>query len=150
LANKKYKGIYMKIDYDLYRKSKAIIKDRTKDYENYLRRRITVSNRAELLKLEIEELDERRKALMKEFDTELELQEQININDNKTIEEVAEICINIIENLGYIGLDKMGTIAELHDVSLAELKKAIPMEYHEKFVKYHTDPQPEILNQVTI
>ena len=65
MANKKYKGIYMKIDYDLYRKSKAIIKDRTKDYENYLRRRITVSNRAELLKLEIEELDERRKALMK-------------------------------------------------------------------------------------
>ena len=54
---------------------------------------------------------------MKEYDTELELQEQININDNKTIEEVAEICINIIENLGYIGLDKMGTIAELHVIS---------------------------------
>ncbi|MEN6552825.1 MAG: hypothetical protein ABFC34_08055 [Methanobacterium sp.] len=149
MGNKKYKGIYMKIDYDLYRKSKVIIKDRTKDYEDYLQRRITVNNRAELLKLEIEELDERRKALMKEYDTELELQGQINTED-KTIEDIAKTCINIIENLGYIGLDKMETIADLHDVSLAELKKTIPTEYHEKFVKYHTDPQPEICDQVTI
>lgn len=87
---------------------------------------------------------------MKEYDTELELQEQINITDDKTIEEGAETCINIIENLGYIGLDKMETIAELHDISLVELKKLIPVELHEKFVKYHTDPQPEILNQLTI
>ena len=31
-GGKKYQGIFMKIDFDLYRKSKPLIPDRTKDY----------------------------------------------------------------------------------------------------------------------
>lgn len=133
----------MKIDPDLYRKSKSIIPDRTKDYEDYLRRRISVSNRAELLKLEIEECDAKRESLMKEYDLEMELQAQIQ-TEQKSLEEVTELVIGIINNLGYIGLDRLEDIAELHNVSLAELKKSIPPELQEKFVKYHLEPPSNI------
>lgn len=133
----------MKIDPDLYRKSKSIIPDRTKDYEDYLRRRISVSNRAELLKLKIEECDAKRESLMKEYDLEMELQAQIQ-TEQKSLEEVTELVIGIINNLGYIGLDRLEDIAELHNVSLAELKKSIPPELQEKFVKYHLEPPNNI------
>ena len=138
--SKPYQGIYMKIDFDLYRKSKPLIQDRTKDYEDYLRRRIAVSNRAELLKLEIEECDARRESLMKEYDLEMELQAEIEPEQEKSVEEIAELVIAIINNLGYIGLDRLEDIAELHHLSVAELKQAIPKELSCKFVKHHVDP----------
>ncbi|MCE7699527.1 MAG: hypothetical protein K8E24_012220 [Methanobacterium paludis] len=105
-GGKKYRA-YMKTDFDMYRKSKPLIPDRTKDYEEYLRRRIAVSNRAELLKLEIEECDARRESLMKEYDLEMELQAEIQPEQEKSVEEIADLVVAIINNLGYIGLDRL-------------------------------------------
>ena len=149
MGNKIVKGIFMKIDHDLYTKSKSIIPDRTKDYEDYLRRRISIENRGELIKVEIEELDARRVALMKEYDLEMELQGHLD-HLEKNVEEVAQICLDIIENLGYIGLDRLKIIAELNGVGFADLKNSIPEEFHHKFVKYHLDLKSEICNQINI
>ncbi|MCE7697312.1 MAG: hypothetical protein K8E24_000015 [Methanobacterium paludis] len=101
---------------------------------------LAVSNRTELLKLEIEECDARRESLMKEYDLEMELQAEIEPEQEKSVEEIADLVVAIINNLGYIGLDRLEDIADLHKISLAELKKAIPKELSCKFVKHHVDP----------
>ncbi|MCE7697336.1 MAG: hypothetical protein K8E24_000160 [Methanobacterium paludis] len=99
-----------------------------------------MTNRAELLKLEIEECDARRESLMKEYDLEMELEAQIKPEEQRSVEEVADLVVAIINNLDYIGLDRLEDIAELHHVSLAELKQKIPQEMHSKFVKHHLEP----------
>ncbi|MCE7700161.1 MAG: hypothetical protein K8E24_015475 [Methanobacterium paludis] len=58
----------------------------------------------------------------------------------KVMQGLIDLVIAIINNLGYIGLDRLEDIAELHNISLAELKKAIPKELSCKFVKHHVDP----------
>ena len=128
----------MKVDFELYRKSKPFIQDRTKDYESYLARKILTNNRAEMLKLEIEELDVQREALMKEYDQEVGIQSELfDDEDMDKISLALNTIEKIINNEGTIGLDRIEEIATIQDVSVAELKRRIPIKYRDKVLAHH-------------
>jgi len=133
-------GVYMKIDAELFRKSKKIIHDRTADYEDYLRRRIHVKDRADLLRIEIEELESRKRVLMDEYDIETKIKENAPAIDQEIDNEVSacvETALKIIENEGNIGLDRLQDLADFREVSLAQVKAMMPDEVKDKIVKYH-------------
>lgn len=134
------KFISMAIDMELYKKSKVIISNRTKDYEDYLRRRIYAGSRSEMLKMEIEDLDARREHAMNEYDIEVGLQEkqsEHNQLQENELDAAVETVIRIMEATGVIGLDKLEDIANIKKVSVGELKKAIPDKLQDKFVTFH-------------
>lgn len=134
------KSIHMNIDEILYIRSKTVIPNRTKDYEDYLRRKIACGDRKELLKKEMEELESKKIFLQKEIDIEDSLADKIKEEEDEKIEVfngVVETVIKIIQNEGSIGLDKLEEISDLRGVSLAELKANIPEELRDKIVKFH-------------
>jgi hypothetical protein len=141
------KLISMNIDEELYNKSRLIISNRTKDYEDYLRRRIYAGSRSEMLKMEIEEIDSRREQLMHEYDIEIGLEEKQSehnqLHDNE-MDKAVETVVRIMTVKGVIGLDKLEDIASMQEVSVSDLKQAIPEELHDKFVKFH----PQIKEKV--
>ncbi|MEN6592767.1 MAG: hypothetical protein ABFC12_05960 [Methanobacterium sp.] len=130
----------MKIDADLFRKSKAIIPDRTADYEDYLRRRIHAKDRAELLRMEIEELESKKKELMDEYDIETKIKENAPEIDQEIDNEIMA-CVNtamkIINNEGCIGMDRLQELAEFREVSVAQVKAMMPGAAKDKIVRYH-------------
>jgi hypothetical protein len=137
---KKGKGIYMVIGPTLYRKSKAIIENRTKDYENYLARKIHTNNRAEMIKLEIEELDQKREALMKEYDIEIGIEANEDHMEDETINKITyatNTIMKIVNNQGGIGWDKIEEIADFQGISLAELKLHLPESIKDKIVEHN-------------
>ncbi|MCE7698579.1 MAG: hypothetical protein K8E24_006995 [Methanobacterium paludis] len=75
---------------------------------------------------------------MKEYDLEMELQTEIQPEQEKSVEEIADLVIAIINNLGYIGLDHLEDIVELHKISLAA-QKGYFYELSCKFVRHHVD-----------
>lgn len=136
----KTKGVFMRIDHDLYRKSKALIPDRTKDYEDYLKRKIVTSNRAELIKMEIDELDMKKEQLMKEYDYEIGLESFDNAMEEEMINKktfALNTVLKIITNEGAIGLDRIDEIATVQGISAGELKTMIPEDQRCKVVQYH-------------
>jgi len=133
-------SVHMKIDSELFRKSKAIIPDRTADYEDYLRRRIHAKDRAELLRMEIEELESKKKTLMEEYDIETKIKEnalEIDQEIDNEVQACVETVLKIIENEGCIGLDRLEDLAAFRDVSVAQVKIMIPDKFQEKIVRYH-------------
>lgn len=130
----------MKIDADLFRKSKAIIPDRTADYEDYLRRRIHAKDRAELLRMEIEDLESKKKELMDEYDIEIKIKENAPEIDQEIDNEIVA-CVNtamkIIDNEGCIGMDRLQELAEFREVSVAQVKAMMPEDAKDKIVRYH-------------
>lgn len=136
--------VTMKIDEELYLKSKAIIPDRTKDYVNYLKRRIS-TNRAELLKKEIDDLDTKREALMREYDRELELQET---TEHRPLKDLVTTVEKIINHRGFIGENEIENLAYMNGYEFAELKAAIPPELHKKFVKFYEPEEGTIYNEL--
>ena len=130
----------MNIDFDLYKKSKTLIPDRTKDYEDYLRRKIATSNRAEIIKMEIDELDMKKQELMKEYDREIGLmsvEDELKGEDINKLTFALNSVLKIIDNDGSIGLDRIEEIATVQDISFSELKSAIPDSMGDKILKHH-------------
>jgi hypothetical protein len=130
----------MNIDFDLYKKSKTLIPDRTKDYEDYLRRKIATSNRAEIIKMEIDELDMKKQELMKEYDREIGLmsvEDELKGEDINKLTFALNTVLKIIDNDGSIGLDRIEEIATVQDISFSELKSAIPDSMGDKILKHH-------------
>lgn len=137
---KEYVGVYMKIDPELHRKSKAIVGDRTADYEDYLRRKIGATDRAELLKMEIEELESKKESLMKEYDIETKIQENAEEIDqaiDNQVQSCVDTVLKIIKNEGSIGLDKLQELADFRDVSVAQVKAMLPEKAKKSIVKHH-------------
>ena len=134
----------MRIDEELYIKSRAIIKDRTADYEAYIRRRISV-NRAELLRKQIDELDAKRAALMKEYDYEVELQ---STTKTRTVDELTSLICRMIDRQGLIGLNQIDDIAFMNGLNPVELKTAIPEQYKDKFVKFYETPERSPFDEI--
>jgi|GEM_PF-1500334 len=133
-------GVYMKIDAELFRKSKTIIPDRTADYEDYLRRRIHAKDRAEIIRMEIEELESKKNALMKEYDIETKIQEnaaEIDQEIDNEVDAVVATALKIINNEGNIGLDRLQDLADFREVGLAQVKAMMPEEAKDKIVKHH-------------
>jgi hypothetical protein len=64
----------------------------------------------------------------------MELRAEIQPEQEKSVEEIADLVVAIINNLYWPNL--LEDIAELHKVSLAEVKKAIPNELSCKFMKH--------------
>ena len=130
----------MNIDFDLYKKSKTLIPDRTKDYEDYLRRKIATSNRAEIIKMEIDELDMKKQELKKEYDREIGLmsvEDELKGEDINKLTFALNTVLKIIDNDGSIGLDRIEEIATVQDISFSELKSAIPDSMGDKILKHH-------------
>ena len=130
----------MNIDFDLYKKSKTLVPDRTKDYEDYLRRKIATSNRAEIIKMEIDELDMKKQELMKEYDREIGLmsvEDELKGEDINKLTFALNTVLKIIDNDGSIGLDRIEEIATVQDISFSELKSAIPDSMGDKILKHH-------------
>ena len=91
----------MLVDEELLLKTKAIIPNRTQDYEDYMRRRILASNRAELLKMEIDDIDARREHLMNEYDIEIGLIEKQKQNERTKQDDVNAALEDNLKYYGY-------------------------------------------------
>lgn len=142
-------SVHMKIDERLYSKSKTLIPNRTKDYEDYLRRMIASNNRLEMLQKEQEELQNRMGYLDKEIDLEMDIKDKMKELENEAediINQALKTVINIIHNEGVIGLDRLEEIANYKRVSSAELRSRIPKELGDRIVNYH----PKVTNDARV
>lgn len=132
--------VHMKIPYDLYIKSKALIPNRTDDYTDYLRRRIVASDRLDMLQQERDETRARLEHLDIEIDHELNMKEELNVLEKEADEIIGDAIVtitHIVMNEGVIGLDKIEQIAAVKDLSFGELKNAIPEDLRDKVVNFH-------------
>lgn len=141
---KKTKPVFMKIDEQLFIKSRPLIPNRTEDYEDYLRRKIAGQNRAEIIQMEIDRLDLQRAQLMKEYDIEIGLQDEQTVEERTESEQLLmalQTVTRVVDIQGVIGLDKIEDIANLHEVSFYELKNNLPAAIKEQVVKTHPHDQ---------
>lgn len=148
MKKREYQLVTMKIPIDLYNKSKIVIPEgtRTKDYIDYLTRRIAAVDKVSMIERELDEIKTRQEFLEHELELELGLKEE----ETKIVEEydnIMESAIDtirrIIDSEGIIGLDKIESIASLKDISFAELKMCLPGELQDKIVKYH----PQVIGE---
>lgn len=142
----KTKDVHMKIPYDLWVKSKALIHNRTEDYIDYLKRRIAASDRLDMLQQERDEVRARLEHLDIEIDHELNMKEELKCLEKEVdeiIEDAVKTITHIVMNEGVIGLDKIEQIATVKDLSFGELKNAIPLDLRDKVVNFH----PQIIGE---
>ncbi|EKF86849.1 hypothetical protein [Methanobacterium formicicum] len=150
MVKKDIKTICMRIDRRLFDLSKLIISNRTKDYENYLQRKLMVRDKSAFLRDEIEKHESIIGELEVEYNIEIELQkeEEEKIRKDGTIlDSCIGTVMKIIDNEGIIGLDRLEEIANFKGISVSELKKAMPEEYKSKFVNFH--PQYKDKNKLS-
>ena len=134
------KVVSMKIDLDLYEKSKLLIPNRTKDYVEYLHRRIRAGSSSELIKMEIEDLDRKREELKMQYEFKVALEKGSDSNIlNRDITKAIETVTNIINNSGSIGIKKLTEIAEINNIIVRDLKEALPENLQDKITKYHPE-----------
>ena len=136
--NNPTKTVSMSIDVELYEQSKILIPNRTQDYEDYLHRKIQAGNSLEFLKMEIEELDKKRENLKREYNIKQGLLKISNDNMlEATIDQAVKTVTNIILNENSIGINRLKEVADINNVIMVDLKKALPEELQSKIVKYH-------------
>ncbi len=131
--------VTMLIDKELHEKSKVIIPNRTKNYEDYLRRVINAGSRLEMLRMEKENLETKLERVKYEYEIEVELEEKqskYNQLKHNELDAAVETVLRIVEKTGVIGLDKLEDIAIMKNVSISELKNSIP-DINDKFVSFH-------------
>lgn len=134
------KAVCMRIDVDLFNRSKQLIHNRTSDYEDYLRRTCVVVDKPNFIRNQIEEGQLKIAQLEKEYDLEIGLQkenENLIKQQGTVMEGCVETIIKIIENEGRIGLDRIEEIANYRGVNASELKSEVPENYKSKFVSFH-------------
>ena len=132
--------VHMKIPYDLWVKSNALIPNRTADYIDYLKRRLAASDRLDMLQQERDEVKARLEHLDIEIDHELNMKEELKYLEKEAdeiIEDAVQTIAHIVMNEGVIGLDKIEQIATVKDLSFSELKNAIPLDLRDKVVNFH-------------
>ena len=136
--NNPTKTVSMSIDVELYEQSKILIPNRTQDYEEYLHRKIQAGNSLEFLKMEIEELDKKRENLKREYNIKQGLLKISNDNMLEVnIDQAVKTVTNIILNENSIGINRLKEVADINNVIMVDLKKALPEELQTKIVKYH-------------
>jgi hypothetical protein len=134
------KVVSMKIDADLYEESKLVIPNRTKDYVEYLHRRIRAGSSSELIKMEIEDLDRKREELKMQYQFKVALENGSDSNIlRRDIANAVETVTNIINNSGSIGVNKLKEIADINNIIVADLKAALPKDLQTKISKYHPE-----------
>jgi len=135
---KEYQLITMKIPYDLYKKSDLIIPNRTKDYIDYLERRVATTDRASIIQKELDDLKTRQELLEHELELELatrEEREKVTSEYDSELLSAVETIKKIALAEGMVGEDKIEQVALWKDVSFAELRLMIPEDIN--VVKYH-------------
>lgn len=127
----------MRIDEQLYIKSRAMIPNRTEDYEDYLRRRLGANNRLEMLEKERTETINHLNHIEKEIHEEREFVQNIEKTEmeyEQMMEKAVDTLTNIYENHGFIGSDNLESIATFNEISLGELKNRLPEEMRSKII----------------
>ena len=118
----------------------TIVGNRSKTLRNFIEMIVHASNKETFLKTKIDKLDTEKEILMREYDYEMGLKEKNLENERKEIDNITkavETVCNIITGTGVIGQDKLDDIGLLNGVNIVDLKEAIPIHLHDKFVRFH-------------
>ncbi len=138
--NNNTKVVSMSIDLDLFDKSELLISHRTKDYEEYLSRRIYTGTSSQLVRMEIDDLDKRREELMNVYNFKVKLEDGLDDNIiNQNMDKAVETVTNIISNEKSIGQAKLKDIADINNVFIRDLKAALSPELQSKITEYHPE-----------
>lgn len=131
--------ITMQIDKELYMKSKNIIPNRTQDYEDYLRRRLSSKNRLEMLRKEREQLIDRVQELDLEIENEILFRRDLDLVEmeyEEVMDKAMKILNRMFKNHGKIGLNNIENVAVMNDLDYSDLKSRLPAEIKAKIVPH--------------